>query len=775
MPSSLFFNGLLLYRPGSYSVIDASGLESVGLGATGIVAVLGEAVGGKPVSEITEPADLIRVTKPEQGRQLFRSGPLREVMDILFAPSKDQDIPGGASQVIAMKVNPATQSSGSLANTYGDALDLVSADYGAFTSQINVTIADGTNQGKLLTITFEDTIEVKDDLGGDSMFDLSYVDSGAGWDAMIAEVEAGGAVVATGTRQESGLDSEITAQPSAASVLDVVSSNALDVGMQVIVYGLNAAGTAAVSESFTLDGTSSQAGQVSMSAVLGARIVGTTVGTVTVSDDDPATILTIAAGTDGTAGLVACEDTHVAQGAVTAVAGGASTDDLVLVGLSKTGAAQLEQITLNGTTPVPGVAEWSELQYLAYGAVAAATAVTLNAEAARTVPATHNTLQKVADYFNAKSRTPVATTYGFICNINTGLTSFDPADLDNTTDGAGPVSCLSPAAPDFYADLWAIQDWIENNSALIVATVATGAAGGAPSNTTAPVYLTGGVEGTTTAQDWQDALNLLKQVRVNTVVPLTYDPSVHAAADAHAAYMCGQGRSERDVVVGLLNSGGTDLASKAEIKSQIIDLNSKYTRAVAQAIERYNTAGEREEFDPPYLAAAIAGMQAGSPIGTPLTFKYANVLSLRQAGGSGAWNPVDDGEEMIQAGLCFLEEVEGVGRRVVRNNTTHLTSNNLAYCEASVVEAASYAAYTLRTNLEVVVGRKGFSGTINSAKGVVVNLAGLLIDEQILVAWRSLNIDLVVDVLSVELEMAPVLPINFVASTFHLVTIQQSA
>jgi hypothetical protein len=281
------------------------------------------------------------------------------------------------------------------------------------------------------------------------------------------------------------------------------------------------------------------------------------------------------------------------------------------------------------------------------------------------------------------------------------------------------------------------------------------------------IFLAGGSEGTTSFSDWQNALNLLKKVRVNSVVVLTGDPAVHAALDAHCAYMCGIGRSERDGFVGLLNTGLTDVPTKAEIKSQIMGLNSRHIRACAQAVKRYNTAGELEEFQPCFQAAIAAGMQAGSPIGSSLTYKYANVLGLRQGS---TWNPVDDAEEMIQAGLCFMETVEGVGRRVVRNVTTHLSSNNIAYCEGSVNEAVNYIVFNFRTNMEWGVGKRGFAGTVTAAKGLAVNTLGLLQDGGPLVAYRSLNIELVVDVLEVSVEVAPVVPINFVASTIHLVT-----
>lgn len=763
MATSIFFNGRLISVPGSYSEVDASGLEQVGLSATGIVAVIGEGEGGIPASSISTTDDFIRFTKPEQARETFRSGDLREVADMLFAPANDANILGGAVEVVAMKVNPATQSTATLANAYGDSLDITSQDYGAFTEQINVAIADGTTQGKLLTITFEDTIETVDDLGGDDIFTIKYTKPTGGWDAITANIEAGGAIVCDATRDSAGLDSEITAQPSGASLLTVVSANAADTTQQVVIYGLDGS-AAAVSETLLLTGTTPKTGTQSFAKVCGARVVGTTAGVVTISDDDPATILTIAAGANTESGLSVCNAVYAA-GTIDAVADGATTKDLILVGLSATGATQLEKITLTGAVTVNGAGVFSELQFIALGDVEAARTVTLSGEAARTSTSVQSTIQKVADYFNARSYG--ATPNGFDFTIVTGLTSFDPDDLDVTDGAGGAVSCLSPAEPGFKADLWALINWVTNNSQFVTFARATGAIGGAPSNTTAPVFLSGGVEGTTTSTHYQTALNLLKQIRVNSIVALTNDAAVHAAVDAHCAYMGGIGRSERDGFIGVMNAAGTDVPTKTEYKAAIVDLNSRHMRAFGQAIERFNTAGERAEFNPYFQAAIAAGMQAGSAVGESLTYKFANVLSLRQ---SSTWNPTDDAEEMIQAGACFMENVDGVGRRVVRNITTHLSSNNLAFIEGSVNEAVNFAVFTFRGNLEFAVGQQGFAGTVNAAKGVAITTLGLLKDEGILVQSRSLAIDLSADVLEVSVELAPVIPINFVKTVVHLVT-----
>jgi len=451
------------------------------------------------------------------------------------------------------------------------------------------------------------------------------------------------------------------------------------------------------------------------------------------------------------------------------VADGATVKPLIVQGTSASGAVQREKVVLTGAVAVATAANFATITLLALGEVEAARTVTTTAVAAKSLGSVQNTVVKLADYYNAKRETYGGSDYGFTLTLVTGLTSFDPVDLDVMPSAA---SVLSPVEYSFLADLWAIINWINTNSQYVVASADSGAEGGAPDNTVVPVFLSGGIEGVTSFSDWQAALTLLKKTRVNTVVALTGDTAVHAAVDAHCAWMGGIGRSERDACLGALNAGLTDVPTKTEFKAQAVDLNSRHVRLVGQAIERYNTAGERAEFQPPFEALIAAGMQAGSPIGTPLTYKYANVLGFRQ---HSSWDPVDDSKEMIDAGCMFMEEVEGVGRRWVRNVTTHLSSNNIAYTEASVNESVNMAVFEFRTAMEWAVGRRGFAGTVNSAMGVAVNKLDLLVEAEFIVLYRSLDIELEVDVLDLSVEMAPVIPINFVKNTVHLVTVRQSA
>ncbi len=769
MATSIFFNGRLISVPGSYSEVDASGLEAVGLGAAGIVAIIGEGEGGKPVSAIDEVKDLIRFSKPEAGRAIFRSGPLRESLGLAFQPSTDPAIPGGAAEVVAMKVNPATQSSATLANTNGDSLVLTSLDYGLFTTQINVTLQTGTTQGKLLTVVFEDITETEDNLGGDAAFTLEYDGGATGWDTVTTLVQAGGSIVSTGVRDTGGADTAITTQLAANGVIEILSDNVADVGQVVTAYGLDGSGDP-VTEDLTLNGTTVVIGTQTFSKVYGVSIDQTTatLGVTTLrASPGGAVIFDVPAGIENE-GADLVQYGYVANTTVQVVSDGASTKEIIIFGKNTSGATVGEKLTLTGTTPVNTTGSFSEVTRIVVGDVEAAQTLTTTVVAASASALTQTTLQKAADYYNARSvELNPTTTRGFIFTL-----AFQGAYPVSKLDVTPAAVTISAAPASFYADLYTIIDWINQNSQLVSAAAASGASGGAPDNLTNPVFLTGGVEGTTTFADYTKAFTLLKQTRVNTIVPLTGDPAVHAALKEHCAFMGGVGRSERDGIVGIQNTGLTDVPNKTEAKAAAVALNTRHVRACVQAIEKFNTAGERVEFQPMYTAVLAAGMQAGSSVGTSLTFKYADALDFRQ---SNTWNPIDDAEEMIQAGLLFLENVEGVGRRWVRNVTTFLQNDNLAFTEASVNEAVNFAAFNFRTNLETAVGRKGFAGTLNATKAVAIGTLGLLVDEEILVDWRALDFELIVDVMEVSVEIAPVIPINFVKSTLHLVTVRQAA
>jgi hypothetical protein len=762
--TSIFFDGKLYTKPGSYSKVDVSGLESTGLGASGVVAVLGTAVGGLPVASITKAGDIPRYSRVEAMRSAFRSGQLREVAGMLFEPAKDADILGGAQEVLALKVNPALQSSLNLAKSSVNQILLTSKDYGEFTNQINVELATGTNKGKKLTIRFEDFLEVGDDIGGDSLATLQYIPGSSGWTTALATLATTGDLTVNATRTSTGKIAEILNANGAA--VEIVSASAGDTTQVATVFGQ--IGGVAVRVQVTLNGTNavSVPGVWDAGTIFGVRLSAITAGNLTLRTVASTTIATVVAGTL-VMGNVITDYCYVNRTNVSTVLDGAGTTVVYIWGKDAAGAVIGTKITTNGTTPVPTVGmAYAEVTDLVLGSVAGARTMTVSAEAAKSIGTTQTTLQKAKDYFNAKQVIIAGpATRGFVFTILTGEKTYAMASLDMFTS----QSILT--ALSIKADLDALIRWINSNSQFIGATRVSGATG-VPDNLTPPSFLTGGSEGSALFANYQAALDLLKKVRVNTIVDLSGDPAVAAALDAHCAFMAGQGKSERDGVSGILNGAANNVPTKTEIKAAVIAVNSRHMRLVGQAVERFNSAGEKQEFLPPYTAAIIAGMQAGTTVGTPLTNKYLNVLGLRQ---DSSWNPVDDAEEMIKAGLLFAEEIDGKGRRVVRNITTHLTTSNIAFVEASVNQAVNFAVFEFRNTMEYAVGRKGFSGTIGVTKSLAKTKLGLLVDEEIITGWRSLDIEITLDVMDVNVELAPVIPINFVRSTIHLVTMAQLA
>lgn len=774
MANGIFFNNRVTRRPGAYSRIDRSGLEAPGLADAGVVALLGTAEGGVPVTAMEGPAELLRLRSPAQARAALRDGDLLDAVELAFAPSNDPAIAGGAAEVVIVKVNSATQSSAELENDEGAVIDLTSRDYGAFTEQVQVSLqaATGGETGFLLSVRFEDTIEQVNGLGGDPLATLSFAPGDDGYDAGVAAVSGSGQVTATMSRTEAGRDAHALNAWGGALVARGVAT-AADAGKILTVYGVS--GGQFVREELTLvDGT--VLGSVVFTDVVGASLDAAAVANISVFDGTD-NRFTFTAGMRERGGVLCGAGMFVQNLPVSVAIDSTAADDVVVFGRNQAGTQIAEAITMSGSAndPVDGALNFAQIDFISLVESDAGDEITLSAIAGRSTPAVHSSLQKVADFFNAKAVDVDGDLVGFEWENLTGATNTAVTELDEGTTGD-----IVAAPGEFTADVFAIINWLNINSQFVEAALSTGATRTAPNTSVAPIFLSGGSEGSAPFSQWQAGLDMLKQTRVNTIVPLTGLSAVHAAVAAHCEYMATVGKYECDALVGLVDvdddgvpvSSPPTAAPKADLQAQIRDLNSRHVRACAQFVGRFNRAGEREVFPPWFLAVIGAGMQAGSPIGEPLTNKFINALSLSQ---HSSWNPNVDAEEMLQSGLFFAEPIEGIGFRVVRNLTTVLSSDNLSLTEASVNEAVNFAVLSLRSRLEDTVGQRGFAPTLAVAKALATGVLDLLVANGIIVAWRSLQMELVLDRLEVSVELAPVLPINFVPITVHLVTVPLTA
>lgn len=762
MASAIFFGGRRINIPGAYSEIDASALAGLSPGAVGIVALIGTAEGGRPLSVDSEDSDHVR---SETVLQRYRSGDLRTTGQFAFAPSNDEAIPGGAQRLVCVKVNPATQSTVTLPDDNAlDAVDLTSVDFGLFTAQINIDVAAGTNQGKLITIVFEDTVETFDDVGGDAVMDAEYTPGADGWDFASMLVSTTDVLI-NGSKSDAGLTAEVASVAPAGfpSVVDVVSSAAGDTTQTITIYGLDGAG-AAQRETIALNGATNVQGTLTWTKVLGAVLSAAAAGTITVSDFPVVTtIMTFAPAVTTRGVVVMTNGIHADIPLVQVTASADEAVDVAIFGQSPAGApvGEVFDFTTINTTPLAGAVDFSLIEVIALGELTGGNTAIISGALAGADKSIYTTIQKVVDLFNSKAGLAATA-------LVSNPTTFAVADLDILFPVG--VNVLSTTG-ELFADLFFFIEAINNGSGLITAARATGAES-VPANTASPVFLSGGVEGTPTITEWQQAFTLLKQRRVNIIVPLTRDPAVHSLLVTHLRERAGQLRSEANGYVGLGTAAGAG-ETLTNIKSQIQVLGTRHVSAVSEEIERFDPDSGLATFYPPHFYAAIAaGMQAGSPVGEPLTFKRPLITDVRR---DSSWNPIDNAEELIDSGLMFTELQDGVGFRFVRSITTYLADDNVVFGEMSANESANTAVFELRTALEQRIGRRGLIGTVAAIKGLANDTLSRLLDDEIIFGYKSLEVEQVGDVFPVSVEIAPILPINFIPITVHLVAARAAA
>lgn len=152
---SVFFNGRLLTSPVTASVVDDSALANQNLSVGNIVALIGRSVGGKPNT-------VLRFGSPSQAKAALVDGELLTAVLKAFDPSAQT---GGPATVVAIRVNPALQSSLNLLDAGATpVIALTSTDYGLYNNQIKVKIEAGTTTGKKLTTQFGNSYYSQDNV-----------------------------------------------------------------------------------------------------------------------------------------------------------------------------------------------------------------------------------------------------------------------------------------------------------------------------------------------------------------------------------------------------------------------------------------------------------------------------------------------------------------------------------------------------------------------------------------------------------------------------------
>jgi len=249
-------------------------------------------------------------------------------------------------------------------------------------------------------------------------------------------------------------------------------------------------------------------------------------------------------------------------------------------------------------------------------------------------------------------------------------------------------------------------------------------------------YLAGGTLGGTNTADIVNALAQFQSIRVNSVVPLfsrdasadaadsLTDPSsnytilgIHQAVKTHLSLMATtKEKSERQGYLSM-----KDTYNNCKIEAQ--NLADSRIQLVIQDIKQVNSLGQIQWFQPWAGACLLAGARGGSPVGTPMTFKFFNTSGIRQTAQSmntpeaqivQGFNPGTQYDDAIQNGITFWEHPQTGGFRLVLDNTTYGADANWVYNRAHVQYAADVLAFDLRSQLEnIYVGAKN---TVSAAE-----------------------------------------------------------
>lgn len=319
----------------------------------------------------------------------------------------------------------------------------------------------------------------------------------------------------------------------------------------------------------------------------------------------------------------------------------------------------------------------------------------------------------------------------------------------------------------------------------------------APNALAEPVFLAGGTRGISSDSNFQAGFDAVILVRANSVVPLVDQDLVNegfgstATFGSVAAQLLAHVQAARTVAQNTAGERGGFIGfrgNKSALIAQANVINDTDVQLVSQYPTILNASGSLQQFGPRMQAVMGASMRAGvSEVAEPLTHKYLRTSGMTQ---DASWDPADttDANELITNGILFAENIDGQGTRWVRDLTTYVKDDNLAFTEGSVRDAVRFVAYGLRTTLvNKFTGKKAAPATAESAKDAAASYLELLRGDNIIVdstdpatgatirAYHNLKVTLSGDILKVNCGFFPVPGINFTLNDLYLQLPTQAA
>jgi hypothetical protein len=262
---------------------------------------------------------------------------------------------------------------------------------------------------------------------------------------------------------------------------------------------------------------------------------------------------------------------------------------------------------------------------------------------------------------------------------------------------------------------------------------------------------TGGADGLTL--DFEEALQSIENADVQIVVLFTEDASSQSKLGAHLTASATAGH-ERQAYCAIAST-----ETLTNVKTRAASLNNAGIALASQSIKLIDPRGKTLTKSPKYTALMLAGMQAGSDIGEPLTRKRPRIIETSQS-----WDAYADIEQAIQSGTIAIS-TDNLGPRVERSITTYLTDNNPVYCEVSAYESILTSVRDLRNSLADQIGRPTRASQIPLISSRVQSSLTAQVRDGIIKAFQNIQLEDLGDEVAISYEVAPIEPLNFISIT----------
>jgi len=382
--------------------------------------------------------------------------------------------------------------------------------------------------------------------------------------------------------------------------------------------------------------------------------------------------------------------------------------------------------------------------------------LTLNSLVTNIDLATYSTVQSLVDRINSLGE--IAAT---VLDGNGEKPSLKGLDGVTTQD-------IKTSLYTATANLQAAIDWFNSSSEGFVTASRPANATNVPV-AVAFTYLSGGSDGSVTNTEWESAFVALQGVDAQWVVPLSGLSSIHAMADSHVAFMSNVSRMERRAICGT-SSGTTDSAAILAAKN----INSDRTSLTHLGIYDYDASGNLVLFEPYIAAALIAGAFAGLNPGTAMTNKALKIRGLERK----LRNPTDT-DALITGGVLCLEDTPN-GYKIVQSITTWLLNGNYNRREISVGVALDFVMRNVRNAVDEIRGFKNnpiqMSLAVERTESTLRELArpepsgpGVLAGDEVSPPYKNISASADGDILRIEFQCSPVIPINYIPVTCYAV------